>query len=389
MTPKGALRFVAAIALATALLWRPGSAHVRAASLLLRFTEHNAHGLVADIGRHTVEERETTVPLASGAARARLYWPQGVAAPPGLVLVHGVHYLGFDEPRLRAFASTIAASGVAVLTPEVHELCDYRIDPASIDTIARSAHSLSALLGGAATAPVGVMGLSFAGGLALMAAANPEAAHDIAFVVSVGGHDDLARVLRFFATDRIETPDGTVETLHAHDYGPVVLVYSHAEDFFAEADLPVARDALRLWLHEDFDHAREAARALSPAGRAKIELVFDHRVSELAPELLAEIEHLRPRLADVSPAAVLDRVRVPVFLLHGAGDTVIPATETLWLARDLPADRLRASLVSPAIEHVELHGTPTVGEQLALAHFLADVLEASDDERSFSAGSTG
>jgi pimeloyl-ACP methyl ester carboxylesterase len=271
----------------------------------------------------------------------------------------------------------------------VRELCDYRIDPASVETIARSARSLSTLLGGASAAPVGVMGLSFAGGLALIAAANPETARDIAYVVSVGGHDDLARILRFFATDRIETPDGTVKSLPAHDYGPVVLVYSHAEDFFADSDLPVARDALRQWLHEDFDHARDTARALSPAGQAKIDLVFEHRVSELAPELLAEIDRLRPQLAAVSPSAVLDRVRVPVFLLHGAGDTVIPATETLWLARDLPADRLRASLVSPAIEHVELHGTPTLGDQMALVHFLSDVLEATDDAPAFSPRTTG
>ena len=48
-------------------------------------------------------------------------------------------YPGIDEPRLGAFAHAIAASGVAVLTPEIRELCDYRIVPASIETIGESA----------------------------------------------------------------------------------------------------------------------------------------------------------------------------------------------------------------------------------------------------------
>ena len=379
---RRALRIaVSVLVVAAVLLWRPAGAHVRAVSLLVRFTEHNAHGLVADVGRHAVDESEVAVPLANGTARARLYSPRDAAEPPGLVLVHGVHYLGMDEPRLRAFALTIAASGVAVLTPEVRELCDYRIDPASIDTIARSAHVLAEKLGGQRPVRVGVMGLSFAGGLAILAAADPRTAGDIAFVVSVGGHDDLARVLRFFATDRIERPDGAVEHLRAHDYGPVVLVYSHAEDFFAGPDLPVARDALRLWLHEDFDAARDAARALSPEASAKMALVFEHRVSALAPELLAEIAHLEPQFGAVSPAGHLSDVHVPVFLLHGAGDNVIPASETLWLAHDLPPQVLRAELVSPAIQHVELQGEPTLGDELALVHFLSGVLEATDERR--------
>jgi dienelactone hydrolase len=347
----------------------------------VRFTQNDAHGFVADVGRHAVTERDVSVAVAGSSTRARMYWPGGVAQPPGIVLVHGVHFKGIDEPRLRAFALTIAASGVAVLTPEVRELCDYRIDLASVDTIAAAAHALSVQIGGARPAPVGVIGFSFAGGLSVIAAADPRTSQDIAFVVSVGGHDDLSRVLRFFATDRIERPDGAVDHLRAHDYGPVVLLYSHADAFFPPADVPVARDALRLWLHEDFDAAREAARPLSPEARAKMDLVFYHRASELAPELLAAIGNLAPQLAAVSPVTYVARVRVPVFLLHGAGDNVIPATETLWLAHDLPPRVLRESLVSTAIQHVELQGQPSVGDELALVHFLSGVLEAADDER--------
>lgn len=355
------------------VLWRPASAHVRAASLLARFTDPDAHGLLADAVRHPVVTSD--FPLAAPGARARLYLPSDVAHMPGVVVVHGVHWKGIDEPRLQRFAATIAASGVAVLTPEIRELCDYRIDPASIDTIGVAAQALSARLGGA---PVGVMGLSFAGGLSLVAATDPRYAPSFAFVVAVGAHDDLGRVLRFFTSNESPRPDGTTLRLQAHDYGAVVLVYSHVEDFFPADDVPVARDALRSWLHEDFDVARSRAEALSPEAAVRMKQVFAHSPA-LARVLDAEVARLSPQLAAVSPGAHLADIRVPVFLLHGAGDRVIPSSETEWLAHDTPRAMLRAALISPAIEHVEIEGTPSVGDQLALVHFMGDVLDAADE----------
>jgi dienelactone hydrolase len=372
---RGRLAGLTVVALLV-ILWRPASAHVRAASLLARFTDPDAHGLLADAARHPVGVAD--FPLAG--TRARLYVPTDVDVAhrthvPGVVIVHGVHWKGIDEPRLQRFATTIAASGVAVLTPEIRELCDYRIDPASIDTIGAAAQGLAAHLGGA---PVGVMGLSFAGGLSLIAATDPRYAPSFAFVVAVGAHDDLGRVLRFFTSNESPRPDGSTLHVQAHDYGQVVLVYSHVEDFFPAADVPVARDTLRAWLHEDFDDARARAAALSPAAAALMKQIFDHSPA-LAPVLDAEVARLAPQLAAVSPGAHLAGIRVPVFLLHGAGDRVIPSSETEWLAHDTPRGMLRAALVSPAIEHVALESTTSFTDELALVHFMGDVLDAADD----------
>jgi pimeloyl-ACP methyl ester carboxylesterase len=222
------------------------------------------------------------------------------------------------------------------------------------------------------------MGLSFAGGLSLVAATDPRYAPSFAFVVAVGAHDDLGRVLRFFTSNESPRPDGTTFKLQAHDYGQVVLVYSHVEDFFPPADVPLARDALRSWLHEDFDAARARAQALSPEAATRMTQIFQHS-PELAPALDAEVARLSSQLAAVSPSAHLADLRVPVFLLHGAGDRVIPSSETEWLAHDTPRGLLRAALISPAIEHVELEGKPGLGDELALVHFMGDVLDAADE----------
>jgi dienelactone hydrolase len=365
------------LAAAIVLLFRPAGAHVRAASLLARFSEASAD-------TQGVTERALEVPVGFGAGassdggapklerRARLYLPAHPNGAPGIVLLHGVHRLGIDEPRLVRFARTIAAAGVVVLTPEIAELTDYHVDPRSVDTIGFAARALKDEVH---RPSVGVMGMSFAGGLALLTAADPRFAADVGFVVAVGAHDDLERVSRYFATSHIEDPDGHASPIKPHEYGPLVLVYDHAQAFFSPEDVPLARDALRLWLWEKKDDARATLPRLSAPAREKMGRLFDGKFDAIAAELLTEIDRGKDEAARVSPHGHLAELHAPVFLLHGAGDSVIPATETAWLARDAP--NVKDVLVSPAVVHVEL-GEPSFADKVALIHFLADVLAEAE-----------
>jgi pimeloyl-ACP methyl ester carboxylesterase len=288
--------------------------------------------------------------------------------------VHGIHRLAVEEPRLVRFARAHAASGVAVVTPEVRELADYRVDVRSIDTIGEAARAAHRKIGRKA----GIMGMSFAGGLSLLAACDPRFANDVAMVVAVGAHDDVARVTRFFATNRIERKDGTGATLSAHPYGALVFVYAHADRFFSGSDLAGARQALSSWLAEDRDVARATAKTLTEPAAALLQRLFDHRLEEVGAVMLTAATDDAAALAAVSPRGRLERLAVPVFLLHGAGDAVIPFTETEWLAAEVPERALRDVLVSKALVHVEPGGRATWYEQWELLHFMARILGELD-----------
>ncbi len=356
---------------------RPAYTHARAAALLLRFAEKGEPQGFARFGMHEVDVEDTFVEVPQGRMRARYYVPRGVASPPGMVVCHGVHHLGIDEPRMMRFARAIASSGVVVLTPELQELADYRIDPKSVTTIGRAAMQLRKRVH---KSGVGVLGLSFAGGLSLLAAADAEYAPAIDFVVAVGAHDDLERVAHFFVEDEIAGPDGHEVKLKAHDYGAVVLVYMYVASFFTGRDVPAAREAIRLWLWEKFDEAKATAKKLTEAGQKEIELVFDHREDALRPEIERVIAAHGEDMKRVSPHGDLAGLRARVFLLHGEGDTVIPASETRWLAHDAPEGAVADAVVSRAIVHVDLEGKPTWREQYDLVHLLAGVIDAADAE---------
>jgi dienelactone hydrolase len=360
--------------------WSPVSRHVRAAKLLARFSDANATYPDIDITSFTLD-------TPNGPTRAKMYSPRGSSNLPGMVVIPGVHHLGVDEPRLERFASTISASGITVMTPEIKELTDYRIEPKSIATIGAAATELSKRVN---RKGVGVMGLSFAGGLSLLAAANPRTNENISFVVAVGAHDDIRHVARFFAKDEALEPNGNVIHMHAHPYGIMVLAYEHAEDFFEKTDVANAEDAMRLWLWEDKDAARAIEKKMSLADQAKFDLLaepppFDPKSASfpehpMANEILGALALYGPALDDVSPHGHLASIHVPVFLVHGQGDDVIPMTETEWLAQDVPADQLQDALISPALQHVELHGEPSAGEKWKLVHFMARVLGEAQHE---------
>ena len=114
---------------------------------------------------------------------------------------------------------------------------------------------------------VGVFAISFSGGLALLAAGDPQYAPSIGWIASIGGYYDLAHVLRFFATGEAVRPDGSVAHLQPHEYGPLIVIYDEPQDFFSAHDAPIADKSLKLLLHGDGKASEALMRTMSPAGQ--------------------------------------------------------------------------------------------------------------------------
>ena len=103
-----ALILFIALPLIFLLLARPGYTYLRAAGLLLRIEDPQHAGRIGSIHTYPIDESITEIRTPAGPIRARLYIPRGIANPPGMLVVHGVHHLGIDEPRLVAFARALS-----------------------------------------------------------------------------------------------------------------------------------------------------------------------------------------------------------------------------------------------------------------------------------------
>ena len=346
--------------------------HLRALSLLLRFSDPHAHGLATSFASHRLTEELTTVQTPHGVLRYRLFTPRDVDDPPSLLLLHGVHHLGMDDPRLIGLARAMSMTGVRIMTPELEDLTEYHVTPETADQIGDAATFMAQKY----RAKVGVIGVSFAGGLALIAASRPEYAKSMGFVLAVGAHDSMSRVARFFASNLLELPDGKQEHFQSHEYGLLILAYSHLEDFFQPRDLQIAHDSLRQRLWEQ-PATPGASQAMSAQGQATMDLLVNHR-ERMEQAMLREIDRHRKEMDAISPSGKMATLHVPVYVLHGSGDNIIPASESLWLARDVPRDDLRAVLISPALVHVDMDKKVTPLDEWALVDFMAKVLDAAD-----------
>ncbi|MGD0647847.1 MAG: CocE/NonD family hydrolase [Acidobacteriaceae bacterium] len=351
-------------------------ARLQAVAVLNRVGGQPVPALVRWLVVEPVKTTELTLTLPGGVERARMYTPVNHPDAPGMVVVHGVHYLGMDEPRLEAFASAMAGCGLRVLTPELPDIKDYRIGASSIASIGDTAAWMTQASGGK---PVGVMGLSFSGSLSLLAAAEPQYRKDIKFVVAVGSEDEMSRVANYYLTGKALRPSGDAEILAPHEYGALVLEYESLQDFVPAPDREAVRLVLRDHLYEDFAAERAALAKLTRRQRLEARQLMD-TTSPITRHMIAESDARHAAaMASVSPDGQLAELETPVFLLHGEGDNIIPSTETQWLERDVPKAAMQASLISPVISHLDLEGKgPGFADQWRLVHFFAQVLHAAE-----------
>jgi dienelactone hydrolase len=377
---------LAAVVAMLALLTYVSVPYVRAASLFARVG--NIGGRVealADAAARTVIVRPGhVVPTRQGDVSAQFYYPEGTVRRT-VLLVPGVHSMGIAEPRLTALARDLAGSGIAVMAMALPDLIGYQITARSADVIEDAVAWMAKQPGLAPDGHIGMVGISFAGGLSIVAAGRPSVRDKVAYVVSFGGHGDLGRVLRYLATGEAVQAPG-VTTIPPHDYGVAVILYAAADRVVPPDQVAQLRDGIRTFLlasqltlvnmdqaNAMFAKARSMEAGLPEPSATYLKWVNDRNVKEMGP-LLA------PHLAlEADPAASPERApdvpTAPIFLLHGDQDTVIPAAESVVLAerlRERGADvRL---LLSRIITHAELDRSAATAESWEMVSFWADIL---------------
>lgn len=331
-----------ALLLAVALAWPSAQRHVRAASLLTSLQSGEAP---------EVDTRE----LRLDGLRARRYG--GEADGPVVVLVHGVHPDGMDEPRLVRFARALAGSGMVVVTPELPALAGVRLDPSAARALAEACEAIARH---EERERVGVIGISIGGGLALLAATRTES---IGAILAVGAHYDAAALARSWLSEA-----GPRER-----YGIQVLAHAYADDYLA--GLP-DREAAERAIADLLRERAVSTDDLSPEARARVDpLRHGKDLSPVVPRLRAIVEAHAAELGALSPAGQIGGLDVPVFLLHGLDDPLIASSESERIDRELPAEARAGLLRTPLLGHADPREVG-LGDELAVVHFMAKVLAA-------------
>lgn len=364
------------------------SPYARALSLVVRAA--NMGGSVEAFAngraRAVAIDPDSQIPTRHGPVPSRLYRPDGRFTRT-VLLVPGIHAMGIDEPRLTGLARDLAGSGVGVVTMAVPDLQQYVISPRSTDQIEDAVTWMSQRAELAPDGQVGIMGISFAGGMAIVAAGRPSIRDRAAFVLSFGGHADLPRVLHYLCTGEAPHVEG-IETHPPHDYGVAIVLYGMAHLVVPPEQIEPLREGIRTFLsasqltlvdqkqaNDTFAKAREMEKAVPEPAATYLKYVNDRNVKALGPVLVPHIQLLAANQA-ISPQRAPALPTAPVYLLHGADDTVIPSVESVILAEHLERQGVHARLLlSRLITHAEVDKSAAASETWKLVSFWADLLQ--------------
>lgn len=324
--------------------------------------------------------RDADVPTRHGVMPVRIYTPDGPRTPVVLVFP-GVHGGGIESTRLTRLCERLSASGLTIVCAPLPDLRAFRITGRSTDMIEDAAQWAASNGALAPDGMVTIVGVSFAGGLALVAAGRPTLEHRLRAVVSIGGHGDLTRTLRFLATGIL--PDGT--TRRPHDYALAVVALTLAPKLVPADQVAAFEWAVRTFLDASLDAGQDRERydalmrtlrgrlpSLAEPARTLAQAVADRDVATIGRAIAPFVDALGNDPA-MSPA-LAPATSAPVFLLHGVDDNVIPSTETPLAAADLER-RGHAPvrwLLTPLLTHATLGTNAGVLDHWRLVSFWRD-----------------
>ena len=340
------------------------------------------------------------VPTRTGNIPARLYEPEG-GVRRTVLLMPGVHRDGINESRLVGLAEDLAATGYRVVTVAAPDLQRFKITPQVTDVIEDAVKWTSEQPQFRTDGKIGVLGISFTGGLSIVAAGRESIRDRVAFVISFGGHGDLARALHYLTSGEVL---GDLEKAKAssvvagadhvgvhppHDYGLAVVLLNLAERVVPAEQVDALSKGIDGFLLASslavtdppksvpvFAAMKEYQETLPEPSRTYMQYVNDRAVDKLGPILLPVADALKthPGMSALS-AERATPPSAPIFLLHGIDDNVIPSVETVLLAEHLEGKANVTGLLSGLITHAEVNRTPGTIEVWRLAKFWREIMK--------------
>jgi dienelactone hydrolase len=347
----------------------------------------------AHTGQDLGHEREILIGTGGETRSATVFapsgWPRG---RPGWVLLHGITVPGRHHDALRRMARSLAAAGHYAIAPEVSAWRDLKVDPG--ETLPAVLAGLDGLAGqtGADRRRIGLIGFSVAGRWAFSVAAHEQAR--LKAVAAMGGYWDIERTLRAMVAGEHEwesqqyryDPDPYGRWIMGANLLPML----HGDEFGSPLDRAQAGEALHLLVRTAgqngamarttvYDALNASLRDRLPSGSWPVwdllaplsfARVADRAAArELATQMARAAVERYPLLAST---AGLDDLRLPLLLLHGRADRLIPFTETLRLAQHLPQQEVRRVTVTRLFGHTRSREARPPRDPVARARELAE-----------------
>jgi hypothetical protein len=298
----------------------------------------------------TPERRAVNYQVQGRWREGDLYQPGGgEAVRGGIVLVPGLTPKGRNDPRIVAFASTLARGGFSVLVPD---LLPMRSHIAAASDAQPIADAICHLSDHASDRPLGVTAVSFALGPAILALFEPQAQGRTSFVLGIGGYYDMPALITFITTGSVRDAAGTGWTYQPpSEFGKYVFLITAATRLDSLDDRMILLDIASRRLDDHTADVSDLTARLGPEGQA-VAAVLNNTVPDQAAALLAALPApVRDEIAALDlRSRDLRALGVEFILVHDRQDRVVPSEQSTALGAAV-GDDLSAVYLVDGLEH--------------------------------------
>ena len=257
------------------------------------------------------------IEAASGAAFLHIYRPPA-GRHPALLLSLGVNPAPADDPRVVRLMGGLARSGLVAVLVQSAALDNDLITAEAPDLLVRAFERVE---GRADVTPgrIGFTGFSVGAGLVSVAAADPRIRDRVTLVEAFGGYFNVEDLVAAATTGTIRDGEALLP------WPPDPLVRSVVtKNLVAAVPEPSRRETIDAALNGD----AAALAALDGHARAVYDVLTNTDPARAAALYARLPAAQREGLHFVSPAAHIDGLVAPVFLMHDRGDELIPYVES-------------------------------------------------------------
>lgn len=284
---------------------------------------------------------------------ADVYRPRDGGSHPGIVLNHGVSARGINDARLTNFADALARCGYVALVPEFVNLKEFRVRSTDVDEIV-GAYQYLEQLPDVDPERVGFFGFSYAGGLAVLAANDPQIADRVGFCFLLGSYYDLSSIA-IYATTGYYREGGEWVYMAPRHTGKWALLKNMLEMVDDDADRELLARIADARLDNDGRDVSATASLLGPEGA-----VLYNFMTNTDPDRAADVfENLSPRILEffeeLSLRGNIDDVTAHLIVVHGRDDNLMPYTESIILAENAPHGATVQLRILESFQHVDLN----------------------------------
>ncbi len=268
-----------------------------------------------------------------------------------IIIFPGASPYAEEHPGMIMLGNALRNAGYNVFLPRIPNLKNLLLVKENVDWFAHcyqellKHHSIN-------QNDVMVVGLSY-GGANLLKASMDSRMNNPApkSILSYGTYYSIESALDFFISGKIKYKEEEFN-IKPHEWGTIVLFYNFFKTIDSNHDKKKITELLKYRIEDNHDKVDELLRKLSKDDQQLIKKVLEGVVDDQIKNIIDKMLSTNIELLEyLSPSNWASNIKNKVFVIHGANDSMVPFTESTYLANALPDSKL---LISFLYEHREI-----------------------------------